>query len=258
MKKLIASLIMTIASVAAFAAEFDRQTANSLIQELVANQTIKDQTVVAKAAAFAESATGRDDWEKMKLIYLRNIIRVQTAGTDMSWEAEKTFVDTQIMAANLSRPPTTPEYLGVLYIWWSDDWKTEFYHFMKTQPGYENWIDAGHCARKVGQYEEAYNLYMVSEFFPERAVAIASQQLNDPERAFSAAKLIVKRTYSAQSVQSVLNAVVNHLAGTNAIPAADMKEFLQGANRKYSAMLLKDKVMWEPVVAMIRTMLETY
>lgn len=64
MKKLIASLIMTIASVAAFAAEFDRQTANSLIQELVANQTIKDQTVVAKAAAFAESATGRDDWER--------------------------------------------------------------------------------------------------------------------------------------------------------------------------------------------------
>lgn len=60
------------------------------------------------------------------------------------------------------------------------------------------------------------------------------------------------------TVTRVLNTVTNRLAGNEAVSAADMKAFYLNVNRKYSAMLLKDKAAWEPVIAQIRTMLETY
>ena len=40
--------------------------------------------------------------------------------------------------------------------------------------------------------------------------------------------------------------------------AAEMKTFLQNVNRKYSPQLINDKAAWEPIIAQVRTVLETY
>ena len=42
------------------------------------------------------------------------------------------------------------------------------------------------------------------------------------------------------------------------LSGVDVKGDLQKLNRKFSRFLLKDKAKWEPVIAKIRTTLETY
>ncbi len=51
---------------------------------------------------------------------------------------------------------------------------------------------------------------------------------------------------------------VEKLCGNSAINAAEMKAFLQNVNRKYTARLADDKAAWEPIIAQVRTVLETY
>ena len=50
---------------------------------------------------------------------------------------------------------------------------------------------------------------------------------------------------------------ISKLVGSD-VSAADMKAFLQNVNRKYSSQLIVDKPTWEPIIAQVRTMLETY
>ena len=76
--------------------------------------------------------------------------------------------------------------------------------------------------------------------------------------ACAAAKKITGKTYNARIVQEVITMTISKLAGSDAVSAADMKTFLQNVNRKYSSQLIVDKPTWEPIIAQVRTMLETY
>lgn len=258
MKKTLVTLALVAVGIAAFAVEFDWKTNIALNRALNDNRAKQDPAVVVQAMEYADGVTARTDQEKISLIAIRRTARTQTAGTDRSWKANKEFVDAQLAAAQLTKPPTVPQYLGLLYLWHMEEWYRDMYAFMKTQTGYEKWSDAGHCAYMLGYYEEAYNLYTAAEVFPDRCVDIACSRLDAPGRALEAANRITKRIYDVNTVTRVLNTVTNRLAGNEAVSAADMKAFYLNVNRKYSAMLLKDKAAWEPVIAQIRTMLETY
>ncbi|WP_419644026.1 hypothetical protein [Victivallis vadensis] len=257
MKKILLAAALII-SAAAFAVDIDWQTVTGFNRELADNRTKLDQAVPAKVTEYADSVDAYTDQEKIAVIALRRAARTQVAGNDRSWQANKAFVDEQIAAAKLDKELTVPQYLSLLYLWYMESWCPDMYQYMKTQPGFEKWNDAGHCCYQLKKYDEAYTYYMAAQAFPERSVSIATVYLKDPAKAFEAAKLINTKICSLNTVQSVLNAVSNHLAGNDAISAADMKAFLQNANRKYSSMLLKDKANWEPVIAQIRTMLETF
>lgn len=257
MKKILLAAALII-SAAAFAVDIDWQTVTGFNRELADNRTKLDQAVPAKVTEYADSVDAYTDQEKIAVIALRRAARTQVAGNDRSWQANKAFVDEQIAAAKLDKELTVPQYLSLLYLWYMESWFPDMYQYMKAQPGFEKWNDAGHCCYHLQKYDEAYTYYMAAQAFPERSVSIATVYLKDPAKAFEAAKLINTKTCSFDTVQSVLNACANHLAGNEAIPADEMKAFLQNANRKYSSMLLKDKANWEPVIAQIRTMLETF
>lgn len=258
MKKLIATLITVTAGAAGFAAGFDWNTSSMIMRELQNNQTVLDSAVTARAQQFIDTAEPQNDSDKRRLLALRVMVRIQLPGADMSWQTQKKYVDDQIVAAKFEKTLATKDYLDLLYIWWYRGWDNEIYALMKTLPGYEQWGNAGHLCEKKELYAEAYDYYFASAVFPDRAVNIASTRLNDPVKAFSAAKLVLTRTYNAACVSTVVGRVVSGLVGNTAVSAADMKDFLQNVNRKYSAMLLKDKAAWEPVIAQVRTMLETY
>ena len=129
---------------------------------------------------------------------------------------------------------------------------------IKATPGAEAFCDAGFWANAVGKYAESYELYLASKTWPQRAMEIALHRLNDPEKALTAATLICERTYSIEIVKSVVRMTVEKLCGNSAVNAAEMKTFLQNVNRKYSPQLINDKAAWEPIIAQVRTVLETY
>ena len=258
MKKLFLFLLLAVFASVTFAAGFDWPASTELIRALQNNQSTLDPAVTARVQQFIDAAAPENDSEKRRVIALRVMARTQTAGADMSWTAQKKYVDDQIAAAQLEKELTGAAYLDLLYIWWYRGWDKEIYALMQTQPGAELWANAGHVCDKMEKYAEAYEYYKASGIFPDRAVNIAATRLNDPAKAFEAAKLILIRTYHAPCVGAVIERTVSGLVGNAAIPADEMKAFLQNANRKYSSMLIRDEAAWKPIITTIRTMLETY
>lgn len=258
MKKLFLFLLLAVFASVTFAAGFDWSASTELIRALQNNQAALDPAVTARVQQFIDAAAPQYDSEKLRVIALRVMVRAQTKGSDMSWTAQKKFVDDQIAATQFEKELTGAAYLDLLYIWWYRGWDKEIYALMQTLPGAELWGNAGHICDKMGKYAEAYEYYKASGIFPDRAVNIAATRLDDPAKAFEAAKLILIRTYNAQCVGAVVERTVSGLVGNADIPADEMKAFLQNANRKYSSMLIKDAEAWKPIITTIRTMLETY
>lgn len=258
MKKLFLFLFLAVFSSFTFAADFDWKATEELITALDANRDVLDPAVPARVLQFTDVAVPRNDSEKIRVISLRKSARVQTKGADMSWDAQKKFVDDQIAAAKLEKEVTVVQYLQLLYVWWYRGWDKEFYSLIKTLPGAELWPDAGHVCENMGKYAEAYEYYKASAYYPDRAARIAVKQLNEPVKGFEAAKLILTRTYNANCVGAVIEQIISGVVGNADIPTDEIKAFLQNANRKYSSMLIKDEEKWKPIITMIRTMLETY
>lgn len=259
MKKILSLLTLACAVCGAMvsAAEFDWAESSAIVRE-IDRQTGVDAAAVERALQFTSDAAPSTDEERERLIRINVLARFHTAGADLSWEAQKKFVDEQIAAAAFEKPLSTEKYLMLLYIWYCRKWDGAIYDLMKTLPGCELWCDAGYVCDKLGKYEEAYNYYVSLAQFPARAVDVAVVRLNDPARAFAAAQLILERTYDAECVGRVIARVVSGLVGRTEIPAEQMKSFLQNANRKYSPKLIEDDAAWRPVITTIRTLLETY
>lgn len=241
------------------AADIDFGRVHSLYQEAARNRVTLDQSIPAKIKAYADSVQPTNDNGKLRKIQLLATARMQTTGTDRSFEAHKKFVDDQIAAAKLTKAPDSATYLTILYFWWGSDFYKPIYELAKTLPGHERWSDMGHACEGLGKFGEAYDYYMVGGYYPDRAIRIAMRQLNDPAKAFEAAKLINgNKRFSAQIVGSVISYVASGLCGNAAISDAQMKAFLTTVNRKYSGMMIKDEEAWTPVIKTIRTLLQTY
>lgn len=258
MKNTLALFALTLASIAAYAVPFAVTDYNAQMSALWKNRSAKDQSVVSSAVAYADSVESDQTGIKMLMVKAKAVARTQTAGADQSWTAHKAYVDAQIAALNLAQPPETPQYLGALYVWWIPTWDKDIYAFMKTLPDYEKWVDAGMYAFKNGHYEEAYTLYMTAKANPHRAAGIAINKMKDPVKCFAACKMITESFYGIETVRGVIEIAIGKLSGNDKIPAAEFKAFLQSVNRKYSAKLIADEATWKPVIAQVRTILETY
>lgn len=256
MKKLVLSTLLVLSAFIGVSA-FD-WSASSAVMNAINTQFVTDAALIENAQAFVDAAQPTDDAQRYRVIRIRALIRFQKAAGNITFDDQKKFIDDQLSELKFDGEVKAQDYLDCLYIWWYRGWDNEVYSLMKTLDGHEKWQDAGHVCDKLGKYEEAYNYYVESDTFPDRAVSIAATRLNDPARAFAAAKLILERTYWASCVSSVISNTVSHLVGNPAIPADEMKTFLTNANRKYSAKLIEDDAAWRPVITMIRTMLETY
>ena len=67
---------------------------------------------------------------------------------------------------------------------------------------------------------------------------------------------ILKKNYQNHKIAAKIIEKIIDLAPS--MTNIDVKDDLKKLNRKFSPMLIKDKAKWEPIVAMIRTALETY
>ena len=263
MRKLFLSLatlcgcVLTLSAIEYNAAELMKNVSTPLFQ----NRSAMNQDVVKTATAYLDTVEAKTDAQKLNLLRYRVIAYDQTTGADRTLAGLKKYADSLIGNTKFERALTGSQYVGIFSIWWRRtefDFAQEMYALIKATPGAEAFCDAGFWANAVGKYAEAYELYLASKTWPQRAMEIALHRLNDPEKALTAATLICERTYSIEIVKSVVRMTVEKLCGNSAVNAAEMKTFLQNVNRKYSPQLINDKAAWEPIIAQVRTVLETY
>ena len=264
MRKLFLSLFILTGlwSFVTAAVEYNWQEIDAKVyRPLYNNRTALNQEVVQSAIDYLDAVEATNDGQKLDVIRCRVRAYDQTTGADRSLAGLRAVAEPLIAAAKLEKAPTGAQLASIFSIWYRRtdvEFAKEVYDFIKQTPGAEGYADSGLWANAVGKYDEAYSLYVETAAWPQRAVEIALNKLNDPAKAFTAAKLLTGKTYKAEIVKPVIQQVVSKLVGNDAIPAAEMKTFLQNVNRKYSAQLIEDKATWEPVIAQIRTVLETY
>lgn len=228
---------------------------------------VPEAATVQAASEYLDSVnvdTVTADWQKRAMIRARVIVYSQTAGADASFAGLKAYADKLIAGAEFEKPLSVPEYLGLFNNWWRDkdiQYAKDFYAFMKATPGSEKFPDLGLWAAALGKYEEAYDIYFANKarFTITRMVRIALDHLDDPGKAFAAAKLIVAgKSCTAPQVKEVMNLVARSLIGNDAIPEAEMKGFLKNVNRKYTAYLPGDPQTWESIISQVRNLLDAY
>ena len=263
MRKLFLSLatlcgcVLTLSAIEYNAADLMKNVSTPLFQ----NRSAMNQETVKTALAYLDTVETVSDAQKLNLIRYRVIAYDQTTGADRTLAGLKKYADALIENTRFEKVLTGAQYVSVFSLWWRQtepEFAQAMYDLVKATPGAEAFHDAGLWANAVGKYAEAYELYLASKTWPQRSMYIAFNKLNDPVKAFEAAKLITGKAYSAAIVKEVVRMTVSRLVGNDSINAAEMKTFLQNVNRKYSARLIDDKTTWEPIIAQIRTVLETY
>ena len=249
--------VLTLSAIEYNAADLMKNVSTPLFQ----NRSAMNQDVVKTATAYLDTVEAKTDAQKLNLIRYRIIAYDQTTGADRTLAGLKKYADEILAKVKFEKTLTGSQYVSIFSLWWREnepEFAKEAYDLIKSTPGAELFCDAGLWANAVGKYAEAYELYLASKTWPQRAMSIALFELSDPGKAFEAAKLITGKAYSAAIVKSVVQLTVSRLVGNDSINAAEMKTFLQNVNRKYSARLIDDKTTWEPIIAQIRTVLETY
>lgn len=262
MSKLFLSLAAVCGSLIVSAVDFDSAAlAKNVYNPLFQNRTAMNQETVKSATAYLDTVEAKTDAQKLVLLRYRTMAYDQTTGADRTLAGLKKYADEILAKVKFEKTLTGAQYISIFSLWWRQN-EPEFakgmYDLIKSTPGAESFGDAGLWAGAVGKYEEAYDLYYATAGWPERAMHIAIYKLNDPVKALSAANLIVAKNYSVATVKTVIRMTVEKLCGNSAINAAEMKAFLQNVNRKYSPQLINDKAAWEPIIAQVRTVLETY
>ena len=262
MSKLFLSLAAACGTMILYAVDFDSAAlAKNVYNPLFQNRTAMNQETVKSATAYLDTVEAKTDAQKLVLIRYRTMAYDQTTGSDRTLAGLKKYADGLIGNANFEKSLTGAQYVSIFSLWWRQN-EPEFaqamYSLIKSTTGASSFGDAGLWASANGKFEEAYDLYYATAGWPQRAMNIALNKLNDPVKALAAANLIVNKNYSIGTVKTVIRMTVEKLCGNDSINAAEMKNFLQNVNRKYSPQLINDKAAWEPVIAQVRTVLETY
>ena len=181
-----------------------------------------------KAKITAAIAAAPDDWAK-----LRDTILLQLAETPPNTYAELcAIVDKTIDASDVK----TKDYYKIQY-------KKQF-PFCRNEFIAEAWE---FCKKNPSDYDFYYVAYQTKQlnFTDLQVYAYMRDYLfkNSPNA-----------TLARQAIDALLNAAVM-VDGTDGI---NVKSDLQRLNRKFSKNLLDNKAAWEPVIAKLRTTLETY
>ena len=241
--------------------EYNAETAKKLEQLVVGNYQERDQNVVNEALAIVNSIEPATDLDRLNRIYWRVAIHDQEAGADRTFDGLSSYASALLNQETFENPVPPVWNLMLINLYWKSDdpaFCTAMYNQFKANPPYRDVSESGLWAAMAGQYSDAYDFYMQSKFWPDRASNVAIYHLNDPRKAFDAAQMILERRYNSTVVSSVINDVAAHLVSSSEITADEMKTFLQGVNRSYSILLIDDDAAWRPVITRVRTMLETY
>lgn len=179
-------------------------------------------------AKLAEAYTAADKYQKIPVVILQNL-----AKTPPNTYAELcAIVDKAVDASEI----TTKDYHKILY-------KKQF-PYCRNEFVVEAWE---YCKKNPSSYDFYYVAYKAKQlnFTDLQVYAYMRDYLlqNSPNA-----------TLARQAIDALLNAAVM-VDGTDGI---NVKSDLQRLNRKFSKNLLDNKAAWEPVIAKLRTTLETY
>ena len=146
---------------------------------LFQNRTAMNQETVKAATAYLDTVEAVSDAQKLNLLRYRVIAYDQTTGADRTLAGLKKYADSLIGKTTFKKALTGAQYVGIFSIWWRQnefDFAQEMYALIKATPGAEAFIDAGVWAKAVGKYGEAYELFLATKAWPQRAMEIARKR----------------------------------------------------------------------------------
>ncbi len=116
-----------------------------------------------------------------------------------------------------------------------------------------------HGGADAVEWESGYALaFSLGDFYLANT---AARKLQSTEKTFAAVKGAIDSGKIRVNQYNLARNYVESLIAVSpdgSVTAADIKALLQTANRKFSGFLIQDKTNWEPVIAIIRTTLDTY
>ena len=219
-----------------------------------------DREAVAKVAEHVGTLEAKKDWQKEMLVRAKVAVFAESnpdaTAEDILGYAKQCFGELGMDLKNGKMYP------GAVMLWWRDNaYRADMYKLLKQIPGTEKSCDMGGFAEGAGKYEEACEIFVEtrSSFAYGRLIRMAAEKLG-AEKAFGYAKRIMAQgvTMRAADAKAMMDVVYARLLTAEGVKPAEMKEFLQTANRKFTVCMPSDPTAWEPVVAGIRNALDAF
>lgn len=183
-----------------------------------------DQAKLTAAAAAAPS-----EWEKTLIVILQKLATNPVS----NFEQLCKIIDEEVNASEITDKNSAFIEFKKQFPYCRNEFIKEAWEFCKKNPS-------------------AYDFYFV---------AYKAEQLNltELQRYLSIRDLLFKyNTADASHVRELIDSLLDVAVASDGVDGISVKEDLQKLNRKFSKHLLDDKAAWEPVIAKIRTTLETY
>lgn len=220
-----------------------------------------DPAAVAKVSDYVGTLEAKTDGQREMLVRAKVAVfaeqNPEASAEDVFGYAKQCFAE-----AGFTAPVTGRMYPPAVMVYWRGTaWKAEMYKVLKGIPGVEKSGDMGGFAQSAGQYEEACEIYIGTRATWAYAgvLRMAAEKLG-AEKAFGYAKRIMAQgvTMRAADAKAMMDVVYAKLLTAEGVKPAEMKEFLQTANRKFTVCMPSDPTAWEPVVAGIRNALDAF
>lgn len=219
-----------------------------------------DPAAVAKVSDYVGTLEAKTDRQREMLIRAKVAVYAE-ANPEASAEDVFAYAKQCFEEAGFTAPVTGRMYPSAVMIYWRGTaWKAEMYKVLKGIPGVEKSGDMGGFAKSAGQYEEACEIFIGcrATWAYAEVVRMAAEKLG-AEKAFGYAKRIMQGgSMRAVEAKAMMAVVYAKLLTADGVKPAEMKEFLQTANRKFTVCMPSDPTAWEPVVAGIRNALDAF
>jgi hypothetical protein len=132
------------------------------------------------------------------------------------------------------------------------------YEFMLATPELQDSPHLGwYCLQVTGDKAKAYGFYKQAKASLDRRLILAIQ-LKDSAKVDECMEELLVTPPRLTLAKIMITRYIDNVVGNPTYKQENVKAYLQGMNRKFSPMLIKDKANWEPLIAQIRTALETY
>ena len=265
MKKFI-TLLAVFATIGAFAFNWDNdfkqyQTIDYNLCENKKNNFAEAPIVAAEALLKDFDASGiKEQSDLWKLRYMRIYTHINIQrNKDMSFEDSIKAFDAKAKEIGLSDNVDLGQKFSSMFMSYNIKHIPDVYNYLKSLED-TSWIktfaDGGYYAERSGNYEDAYDWYMESEVFYDRAMHIAVQKLKDYDKAIKAAKGIGGRKANPTELEVAVETIINKLY-RHSKNKAEIITILEDINFTYSQYLSKDG-SYTNAVARVRQALDAY
>lgn len=265
MKKFI-TLLAAFATIGAFAFNWDNdykqyQTIEGNLCDNRNRGFVEAPIVAAEALLKDFDASGikeqNDNW---KLRYLKVFSQVNfQRNKEMSFNDSMKAFDAKAKEIGLSDNIDLGEKFKSMFVFYNIKQIPDVYNYLKSLEDTswkKTFVDGGYYAAKTGNYKEAYDWYMESGLFYDRAMVIAVENIKDYDKAIEAAKGISGKKVIPSALENSVEIIINKLY-RQAKNKAEIITILEDINFTYSQYLNKEG-SYTNAVTKVRQTLDAY